>query len=62
MRLEIKEEEYDLLVDMLEARVEELHPEIRHSKDHDFKDHLKHDLRCLSELLQRLKACAPVSS
>jgi hypothetical protein len=62
MNLEIKEEEYNLLVDLLEARVEELHPEIRHSKDQDFKEHLKHDLHCLSDLLQRLKAATPVSS
>ena len=55
MKLELNEEEYRLLVELLESRIEELHPEIRRSRERDFKEHLKHELDCLVIVLERLK-------
>ena len=55
MKLELNEEEHRLLVGLLESRIEELHPEIRRSRERDFKEHLKHELDCLVIVLERLK-------
>jgi hypothetical protein len=61
MQFEISPKERDLLVDLVEGRIHELHPEIRRSMDHDYKDNLRQELRCFEELLSRLKpeAAAP---
>jgi hypothetical protein len=56
MRLEISQEERDLLMEMLESRTKELHPEIRRCMDHAFKEDLKRKLACHEGLLERLKA------
>ena len=56
MNLEISKEEHGYLLDLVHSRVSELHPEIRRSMDHEFKDTLKHELECMQGLLERLKA------
>ncbi len=56
MKLELDNKQRDLLVDLMESRVSELHPEIRRSMDHTYKDHLKQDLESFEELLERLKS------
>ncbi len=55
MYLEMDEDEYGFLVGLLESRVTELHPEIRRSRDRQFKDGLKQELDCLTALLDRLR-------
>ena len=55
MNLEISKEEHGLLLDLVDSRVSELHPEIRRSMEHEFKDRLKHELECMRGLLERLK-------
>jgi hypothetical protein len=57
MNLEISKEELGYLLDLVDSRVSELHPEIRRSMEHEFKDKLKHELACMQGLLQRLKSC-----
>jgi len=47
MNLELSKEEHVLLLDLVDSRVSELHPEIRRSMDHEFKDKLKRDLECM---------------
>ena len=59
MNLEINQEEHGLLLGLLESRVEELHPEIRHTREREFKEHLKRELECLGALLQRIRTLAP---
>ncbi len=44
MKLSIEKEERDLLVGLVESRISELHPEIRRSMDHTYKDELKQEL------------------
>lgn len=56
MNLEFNEEERELLIELLESRTQELHPEIRRSMDHNYKDMLKHQLECYRALLERVKA------
>jgi hypothetical protein len=56
MNLEFNQEERDLLQEVLESRVKELHPEIRRCMDHTYKDDLKKKLACYEGLLERLKA------
>ena len=61
MNLELNQEEHGLLMALLESRVEELHPEIRHTREREFKDNLKRELDCLVALLQRVKGLAPTA-
>ena len=56
MNLELSKEEHGLLLALVDSRVSELHPEIRHSMRHEFKDALKHELECMQGLLKRLKS------
>ena len=56
MNLEINKEELGYVTDLVDGRVRDLHPEIRRSMHHEYKDELKHELECLKELLERLKA------
>ena len=62
MDLAINEEEHGLLVDLVQSRVSELHPEIRRCMDHNFKDGLKQELACFERLLERLRALCETSS
>jgi hypothetical protein len=56
MNLEIDKNDRDLLAGLVERRISELHPEIRRSMDHTYKDKLKEDLNCLEAILERLKS------
>jgi hypothetical protein len=58
MNLELNEQERDLLMEVLESRTSELHPEIRRCMDHIYKDDLKKKLACYVGLLERLKTNA----
>jgi hypothetical protein len=55
MNLELNEEECGLLMEVLESRRQELHPEIRRCMDHDYKDMLNSKLKSCEMLLGRLK-------
>lgn len=56
MELAIEKEERDLLVQLVESRISELHPEIRRSLDHTYKDELKRELKQHEAILERLKS------
>ena len=56
MKLDIEKEERDLLVRLVENRISELHPEIRRSMDHNYKDGLKQELERFETILERLKS------
>ncbi len=56
MNLEINHEERDLLVTVIESRISELHPEIRRSREHEYKDDLKKTLQQFESLLERIKS------
>lgn len=56
MNLEIDRDDRDLLVGLVESRISELHPEIRRSMDHTYKDGLKQELERFTALLERLKS------
>lgn len=58
MVLELNQEEHELLLEVLESRRQELHPEIRHCMDHVYKDQLRRKLECCEALLGRLKKAA----
>ena len=55
MNLEISNEERDLLVTLIESRISELHPEIRRSREHEYKDELKQRLGQFEALLERIQ-------
>ena len=56
MTLECSPQEHELLVELVKARVSELHPTIRRSRNYQVHDELKHDLEVLEQLLERLQA------
>jgi hypothetical protein len=56
MNLELDKEELDLLESLVGSRISELHPEIRRSMDHEYKDNLKQELERFEGLLERLKS------
>jgi hypothetical protein len=53
MFLEIEAPERDLLLDLLEARIRELGPEIRRTATLDYRERLKTDLHRLEHRLHR---------
>lgn len=55
MALELNQEEHELLMEVLEGRRQELHPEIRHCMDHAYKETLRRKLECCESLLARLQ-------
>ena len=59
MDLELTNEERELLLETLEARRQELHPEIRRCMDHNYKDALRRNLACCEGLLEQMKAIHP---
>ena len=61
MDLELNAEERDLLIEVLESRTKELHPEIRRCMDHIYKDDLRKKLAVYEGLLERVKA-SPASA
>ena len=60
MEIDLSKEELSLLTEMVESRVEELHPTIRRSRVYTCTDSLKHDLEVLQGLLERLQHAEPV--
>lgn len=56
MNLEIDQKDRELVTGLVEARISELHAEIRRSMQHEFKDELKADLDRFEKLLTRLKS------
>jgi hypothetical protein len=56
VNLELDERNRDLLAGLVKSRISELHPEIRRSMDHTYKDELKQDLECLQALLEQLES------
>ena len=55
MILELKAEQRDMLLDLLEVRAKELHSEIRRCMDHTFKDKLRKQLDCCKDMLEHLE-------
>jgi len=56
MPFELKPEERDLLVWLLEKEIEEIRSEIHHTASHDYKNGLKDREKQIQDLLERLKA------
>mgnify|MGYP006269996697 CR=1 FL=1 len=56
MPVELTREEKALLVELLEREFEEVRTEIRHTRNHDYKDGLKEREKLVHDLLHRLKA------
>ena len=61
MILELNEKERELLASLVDSRISELHPEIHHTMNFDYRDNLKNELQCYLNLLSRLQV-AEVSS
>ncbi len=58
MTLQLTPQERDLLLDIIDSRIKELHPEIRRCQVSSYRDQLKEQLSCFESLLQRLKSLA----
>ena len=56
MHVEISQKEQQILLDLLESRVRELHPTIRRSRVSEVTDELKCDLEDIERLLERLRS------
>jgi len=56
VNLEVSEEELGYLRNLISSRASELHPEIRRTMHHEYKDRLQHELDCMTGLLERLPA------
>jgi len=54
MFLEMTRDEHVLLVGLVEARIHEIGPEIRRSRDYKYHDRLKGELELLQKLLHHL--------
>ena len=55
MQLELTNEQMEIVEDLVESRIREIHPEIRRSRVHTVHDELKQDLETLRDLLAYLK-------
>ncbi len=62
MRVEIPQEERDLLVAIIEREISELGPEIRHTDARKYRDELKIEKQVLLDLLARLRAAEAVQA
>lgn len=58
MNVELSTEELSLVLELIDSRLSELHPEIRRCRDRRFRDSLKEQWMVLRELQQRLSAMA----
>jgi len=58
MKLELTPEETAIVHDLIEHRLEELGPEIHHTRTSEYKDGLKHFREQLQKLLDRLMQAA----
>ena len=57
--LELNDEQYRLLAELVESRIRELHPEIHHTRTYTYRDELKHELETLRALQEMLLETAP---
>jgi hypothetical protein len=57
--LELNEDQYRLVTDLVDARIRELHPEIRRTQTYTYHDVLKHELDTLIALQEMLAEAAP---
>jgi Ribonuclease G/E len=55
MELEISQKERQMLIELLESRMSELHPTIRRSRVSSVTDELKHDLEDVERLLEKVR-------
>lgn len=55
MQLHLSDEQLKILVDLVDSRLKEIHPEIRRSRLCSIRDELKHDLESLQELHEYLR-------
>lgn len=55
MQLDISDKEKQILTELLESRVRELHPTIRRSRVSTVTDELKHDLEDIERLLKKVQ-------
>lgn len=56
MQLEISEKEQQVLTELLESRVRDLHPTIRRSRVASVTDELKRDLEDIKRLLEKVRS------
>ncbi len=61
MKIELKTEERDLILELLANELREIGPEIRHTDSHTYREGLKERQRLLHELTERLQAGQPVA-
>ena len=63
MKIDVTSEQLELLQQLVDSRLSEIHPEIRRSRTYTVHDELRHDLDVLRDLQQRLhsQGCAPAS-
>lgn len=54
MYVQFNRDECQLLAQLVDSRIREIHPEIRHSREFKFKEQLKHELEALQQLQHRL--------
>ncbi len=54
MTITLTEEEMDLLKRILDAELGELREEVHHTRDSEFKDHLKHKENVLRAVLSKM--------
>jgi len=55
MAIELRREESDLLAGLLDREVDDIRAEIRHTKNHDYKERLKEREKLVQDLLARIK-------
>ena len=55
MKLELTDEQVKILLDLLDSRIREIHPEIRRSRVHTYHDELARDLEMLQKLQEQLQ-------
>jgi len=55
MHIDLSQEQLNILVDLVNSRIKEIHPEIRRSRLHAVHDELQHDLETLQDLLGKLE-------
>lgn len=58
MNVELSTQELSMVLELIDSRLSELHPEIRRCRDRQFRDSLKEQWMLLRELQQRLSTLA----
>ena len=59
MRIELNQQEHDLLAQLIDTELREIGSEIRHTQTYSYKDDLKERRRTLQHLHERLAAVTP---